>query len=287
MMQLFQKNIIVANIKIKDFILGMLAMVLVYSLFFYASSKESNTNISQSLKTAVSKKRVSKERVNDALFKYYPLSVGTKWIYKDWTYRYKGDSIFGKVSGELTVMVSEIYEQEGREYVKLDKVNKIISWLEVDELNNEYVYDDPKMKTYGEIPFSKDKELISYEAEVLEISGLTVKYGNPGYRGYVDVFPLKEGVAVDLNDVGQTNRYKSVYEEEALIWKREKSDIFSINNKEYKSCLKSSAYDLRGNSGSKDEIIFCEGLGPIKYISELDAYAHHSNYYELIDFVAK
>lgn len=287
MTQLFQKNIIVANKKIKDFVLGILALVLVCTLFFYASSSKPNDSISQSLKTTVSQKRISKEKVNDALFKYYPLSVGTKWIYKHWTYRYEGDSVFGKVSGELTVTVSEIYEQGGREYVKLDKVDKIADWIEVDELTGKYIYDDSEMKINKKIPFPKDEKLVSYGTEVLEISDLTVKYVYPDYPGYIDVFPLKKGIIIDLNDGGQQDRYKSVYGEEAFIWKREKSASYVIKNKEYKNCFKSFAYDLRGNSGSKDEIVFCEGLGPIKYASELDAYAQHSNYYDLIDFVAK
>lgn len=294
-------------IKIEDIALQVFAVVFILAIIFYPSAKNQPASILQTVNPEGGEQQtvetpiltpettpaptpgptaVFKDKINRLLFKYYPLSVGTKWVYKDWTYRFKefeGESLLVKEVSELTVTVSKIYEEQGKEYVELDRVDKIIDRLEVNESDDTT---NPEIKTYRKISFPKDEQLVFNTTQVLEVSGLTVKYIYPNYPEYIDVFPLREGVLIDYNE-SQSDRYESAYGEEARVWRRAKADNYNINNKEYKNCYKSIIYDLRGTSGSKNEIIFCEGLGPVKSVSELIRYSHHSYYYDLIDFEAK
>ncbi len=217
-----------------------------------------------------------KLRVNDNLYQYYPLAVGNKWVYESLTYEYDnflGEAILVKEISELTVKVDKIYEEEGVEYVELNRVSRIVDLKEVDEESG---------KVIRNLPLPKNEELIFNTTAVLEISDVSAKYLSPAYPGYIDSFPLKEGIIIDLNKLGNEH-WESEYGSEALVWKRKKVDDYNINKK-LTNCFSSYIYDLRGSSGSKNEIVFCEGVGPVKYVSELVKHINYSYYNNLIDY---
>ncbi len=227
---------------------------------------------------------VFKQKVDDDLYQYYPLKLGATWTYDVWTYgteKYQGENIFVKKSSTLTMKINKIFVDQGKEYVEFDKHEEVVAWYKVDEPLDPA---DADIKTHGKIPVPKDIEAVSDSTEVLELDGLSIKYIVPNYPDYTDTFPLKDGTLLDFGDK-RSQHYKSVYGADALVWTRKKMNNFKLNfSQEHQDCYQSLVYDLRGNSGSKDEIVFCEGLGPVKYIRELKNYPQYSVYKELVDF---
>ena len=229
---------------------------------------------------------IFKQKINDDLYKYYPLSVGASWTYESWTYgteKYQDENIYVKKSSVLTISVNKIFEDKGKEYVIFDKHEELVAWQRVEEPRDPA---DRRIKVYEKILIPKDEKKIIDSEEALEISGLSLKYITPNYPSYIDTFPLQTGVLADLNSK-RSRHYQSTYGFEALLWNREVFGSFEIKGQlKYNNCYRSFIYDLKGSAGSKDEIVFCEGLGPVKYTRELKNYPQYSVYQELVDFEA-
>lgn len=230
---------IAKNIKIKEIIPQLLAVIFLLLVIFYPSTKNQSASILQAVSQAPNESWESVQSVPGSIYSYYPLAVKNSWEYNGQEKIWIGSGVDGR---EI------IKPYDHTITIKTIKKNK----KNVFEIEKEICNGKDNLKNPGECNLSKFylvNNNICYSRDCYE---LELSFPLPENQVLLDQY-YKERVGMGIDDKMYVN-YVHKKQSSAVLGK-ETANCFPI---EYRT-LPDESMD-----------VFCYGIGPISY-----SYVHH------------